>query len=105
MIVADIELPDKALADICRRLDVKELSVFGSALREDFGPESDIDFLVVFENNDAGPWASRFGELEEALSDLLGRRADVVDKRAVERSDNYIRRRHILESARSVYVA
>ncbi len=104
MTIANFELPDKAIGEICRRFGVAELAVFGSALREDFGPDSDVDFLVVFENDDCGPWLSKFTELEEALTELLGRDVDVVDKRAVENSENYIRREHILQSARTVYV-
>ena len=64
-----------------------------------------MDFLVVFRNNDAGPWACKFGELEEDLSRLLGRRVDVVDKHAVEQDLNWVRRRHILDAAVTIYVA
>lgn len=101
-----IDLPYEAIAHLCRRHDVQELSIFGSALRDEFGPQSDLDFLVVFKNNDdAGPWMSKYTELEEALSRLLGRRVDLVGKRGVEQSENYIRRRHILNSAQVIYVA
>jgi hypothetical protein len=81
------------------------LAVFGSALRDDFRRDSDVDFLVVFENDDYGPWLSKLTDLEEELSRLLGRKVDLVSKRGVEQSENYIRRKHILESAEVVYVA
>ena len=100
-----VQLDRNALASFCRKWRIQELSVFGSALRNDFGPDSDLDFLVVFKDNDAGPWMSKFMDLEEELSQVLGRRVDVVDKRGVEQSENYIRRRHILSSARVIYVA
>lgn len=105
MVINNFELPAEIVADVCRRHDVEELAVFGSVLRDDFGPNSDLDFLVVFKDNDAGPWMSKFMDLEEELSHVLGRRVDVVDKRGVEQSENYIRRRHILSSAKVIYVA
>ena len=105
MVIKNIELPAEVIAEVCRRHDVEELSLFGSVLRDDFSPASDVDFLVVFRDNDAGPWMSKFMDLEEELSQVLGRRVDVVDKRGVEQSENYIRRRHILSSARVIYVA
>lgn len=100
-----IDLPPDAIEDLCRKYDVSELSVFGSVLRDDFRADSDVDFLVRFSDNDAGPWACKFQELAEALSSLLGRKVDVVDRAAVEQSENYLRRAHILNSARPVYVA
>ncbi len=105
MVINNVELSDAAIEKVCRKYGVEELSIFGSALRDDFGPGSDVDFLVVFNNNDAGPWMSKFTDLEEELSRVIGRKADVVDKRGVEQSENYIRRRHILSSARVIYVA
>ena len=91
--------------DICRRFGVEELAVFGSVLRDDFEPGSDVDFMVTFKNDDAGPWMSKFTEMAEELSGVLGRRVEMVDKRGVESSENYIRRRHILSTAQIVYVA
>jgi len=67
---------------------------------DDFGPGSDIGFLVVFRNNDAGPWMSKFQDLQ----DELGRKVDIVDRKGVETSPNYIIRRHILSNARPIYV-
>ena len=98
-----IDLPLDAIGDLCRRLGVSALAVFGSALREDFRSDSDVDFLVRFVNNDAGPWMSKAADLEEELARLLGRKVDVVPWRAVEQSRNPIRRNHILQHARMVY--
>lgn len=105
MVINNLRLPPAEIADLCRKYGVEELWVFGSALRDDFRDDSDVDFLVVFQNDDAGPWMGKFMDLEEELSKLLGRKVDVADKRGVEHSENYIRRRHILNSARQVYVA
>jgi predicted nucleotidyltransferase len=98
-----LNMPAEALAAICRKYGVAELSVFGSVLRDDFGPGSDVDFLVVFKRHDAGPWLAKYQEMEEELARLLGRRVEVVSRRAVEQSRNYLRRNSILSSARVLY--
>jgi predicted nucleotidyltransferase len=100
-----LDLPCDAIAALCRQYGVVELSVFGSALRDDFRPDSDVDFMAVFVGGDYGPWMSRLTSFESDLSRLLGRKADVSPREAIEHSENYIRRRHILESAKAVYVA
>ena len=79
--------------------------LIGSVLRDDFRPDSDIDFLVRFQNDDFGPWMGKLLDLEEGLSKLLGRKVDVVTRGAVEQSENYLRRTHILGNARVIYVA
>jgi hypothetical protein len=101
-----IELPLEAIVGVCQMCGVSELAVFGSVLRDDFDPvRSDVDFLVRFIDNDAGPWARKFIELKEELEALLGRGVDVVDWRGIEQSTNPYRRNHILKHARSLYVA
>ncbi len=94
----------QSIRELCREYGVQELAVFGSALRDDFGPDSDVDFLVTFKNDDYGPFLGRLMDFEEALSGLLGRRVDLATRRSAEQSDNYIRRNHILSSLRTVYV-
>jgi uncharacterized protein len=98
-----LEIPEKELAALCRRWKIRSLSLFGSILREDFRPESDIDLLVSFVP-EARLSLSDWVALEDELSSLLGRKVDVVDREQVAESPNYIRRRHILESAVPVYV-
>jgi uncharacterized protein len=100
-----IDLPLDTIESLCRKYGVEELSVFGSVLRDDFRPDSDVDFLVRFKNNDAGPWMSKFSDMEHELSQLLGRKVDVVDRGGIEQSENYLRRRHVLDSAKVIYVA
>lgn len=70
----------RELADLSRQFGVLRLELFGSACTPEFDPErSDIDFLVEFPPGyDFGPWASRFTEFQKALSDLFGRRVDLV---------------------------
>ena len=101
-----IDLPLEAIALVCQKHGVSELAVFGSVLRDDFGPaRSDVDFLVRFIDNDAGPWAHKFMDMKEELEALIGRGVDVVDWRGIEQSTNPYRRNHILKHARSFYVA
>jgi predicted nucleotidyltransferase len=100
-----LDLPLQQIAAICRKHDVAELSVFGSVLRDDFRSDSDVDFLVVFRGNNAGPWLAKYQQMEEELAQLLGRRVEVVSRRAVEQSRNYLRRHAILSSARVLYAA
>ena len=69
-------LPQKAIAEFCRRHRIQRLAVFGSVLRHDFGPESDMDFLVEFEPNHI-PGLIRLAGMELELSELLGRKADL----------------------------
>jgi predicted nucleotidyltransferase len=98
-----ISLPPGRIAEICNRYDLVELSVFGSNLRDDFGPESDVDFMAVFRHDDYGPWMSRLQQLEKELGALVGREVDVVTKESVLQSENWIRRNHTLDSAQVIY--
>ena len=74
-----------AVADFCRRHHVRKLSLFGSVLRQDFGPDSDVDVLVEFEPDHVPGFIALHG-LEEELSRLLdGRRVDLVTERFLNR--------------------
>ncbi len=99
-----ITIPKDEIEAFCRRNHIRSFGLFGSALREDFGPGSDIDVLIEFEQGQE-PDLFRLVELQDELSKMLGRKVDLVERRAVERSGNYIRRRHILESVEEIYVA
>ena len=95
--------PDK-LAVYCERWHILELALFGSVVRDDFGPKSDVDVLVSF-HPDARHTLFDLSRMEEQLTTLLGRQADIVERVAVERSPNYLRRQAILESAETIYAA
>jgi len=75
MVVANIEIPEKRIAEFCRRNHIRKLSLFGSVLREDFGPDSDIDVLVEFEPGHT-PGLSFF-TLQAELAEILGRSVDL----------------------------
>ncbi len=96
-----ILLSREAIADFCCRWKIVKLELFGSALREDFGPESDLDFLYTFAED--ARWGWEFVTLADELSALVGRPVDLVSRRAVERSHNAIRRSAILGTTRTVY--
>jgi predicted nucleotidyltransferase len=98
-----ITLPINPIAELCEKYGVRELSVFGSLLRDDFRPESDIDFLVVFGDDDLGPWMEKLLNMEEELRVMLGREVDLVPKESIVKSENWIRRNHILSTAQVIY--
>ena len=99
---ARIEIPSEKIADFCRRWKITEFGLFGSVLRDDFQPDSDVDVLVTFAPDTR--W-SLFDlvEMQEELSRLLNRDVDLVEREAVVKSPNYIRRRNILQSAQVIY--
>jgi predicted nucleotidyltransferase len=97
---AAVEIPSERLADLCRRYRVRELSLFGSALREDFGPDSDVDVLVEFEPS-AQVGFLTLSKMRRELSALLGRRVDLVPKRGLKEKI----RQGVLDSARVIYAA
>ena len=79
-----IDLSKEALAHFCQRHHIRKLSVFGSALREDFSPDSDIDFLVEFDP-DHTPGLIRLAGMELELSALVQRKADLRIPRDLSR--------------------
>ena len=97
------ELPLTAIEVFCRRWRIARLEVFGSALRGDFGPGSDVDFLYTF--SPEAHWGLGFIDVWEELEQIVGRKVDLVSRRAVERTHNWIRRQAILDSAELLYAA
>jgi len=73
---ARVEIPSDRLADFCGRHHIRWLALFGSVLREDFRPDSDIDVLVEFEPDQHYTYFT-LAQVEEDLSELLGRRVDL----------------------------
>jgi predicted nucleotidyltransferase len=85
----------------CRKWRIHELSLFGSALREDFRPDSDVDLLVVFEPHDGWDLWDII-DMEFELRQLFGRKVDLVEKRALK---NPFRRFEILTTRQVLYAA
>lgn len=98
-----IALPQQSIREFCQRWQIVELSVFGSVLRDDFRSDSDIDILVAF-----APTANwgllEHAQMQQELETMLGRAVDLISKRAIKRSSNWIRRQEILSTAQTIYV-
>jgi predicted nucleotidyltransferase len=97
-----LNIDAEQIAAFCEKWGIAELSLFGSVLRDDFGPESDIDVLFV-PKPEVEITLNYLWKAEEELAALLGRRVDLIEKQQVQRDPNYIRRRIILNSARVLY--
>ena len=97
-------LPRSQLELFCRRWRIQELAVFGSVLREDFQPKSDLDVLVTFAEDADWEVEDRL-TMREELEALAGRRVDLIERRLIESSPNWIRREEILDHAEPLYVA
>ena len=96
-----IEIPKEKIEDFCRRWKIKEMAIFGSALRDDFGPESDIDLLVTF--SEEARWTLfDWAEMIEELKKITGRDIDLVDRESIR---NPFRRRSILARMEAIYGA
>ena len=99
--IPNLPVSSERLEALCRQWRVRELSLFGSVLRDDFGPESDVDLLVSFDED--APWSLwDLIALKDALSELFGRSIDLVEREALQ---NPIRRQRILETKQTIYVA
>ena len=99
-----IKIPHQRIAEFCRGNHVRTLAFFGSVLRDDFRPDSDVDVLIEFEAGQE-PGLMELVGMQEELTKIFGQKVDFVERQAVEKSENYIRKRHILESVESIYVA
>jgi hypothetical protein len=90
-----------AIREFCRKWSVREFSLFGSVLRSDFGPASDVDVLVRFD--DSVHWTYwDYPDMTGELEAMFGRKVDLVEERALE---NPFRRRRILRTRRLLYAA
>ncbi len=98
-----IILPEGKISEFCRRWKVVEFAIFGSALRDDFRPESDIDVIVDFEP-EARHSLFDMVSMTDELKEILGREVDLLTKKGVEQSRNYIRRKAILSSMKVIHV-
>jgi len=100
----NIDWSNDKIIQFCRRWHVRELSLFGSVLRDDFHVESDVDVLVSFDEQ------ARCGlfdlvRMENEIGEIFLRKVDLVSRRGIESSRNYLRRNAILTSAKVIYAA
>ena len=86
-----IPLPDETISAFCRKWNVQSFCLFGSIMRDDFRPDSDVDVLVTF-FPDAGTSFTDLISMQDELEILFSRKVDLADRRSVEQGKNYIRR-------------
>jgi uncharacterized protein len=104
MKLTNIDLPLADIQTICKRWHISELALFGSVLREDFRPDSDIDLLLTFAPETKRGLTETL-QIQDEFQAIFGRKVDLIVKSAIERSDNWLRRKNILESAQTIYSA
>lgn len=99
MSLPNVEIPAANVESFCHKWRVRELSLFGSVLRDDFGPESDVDVLVSFA--DDAPWSLwDLTTMSDELAALVGRPVDLVEKEGLR---NPFRRHTILGTRKVIY--
>jgi hypothetical protein len=101
MAQVNIAIPQQRIRDFCQRWKIAELSVFGSVLREDFRPDSDVDVLVTFAEDSQWSlydWVDMIAELRE----IFGRDVDLLSSRSLR---NPFRRREILRTRETLYAS
>ncbi len=101
MTMGGIELDSQAMRDFCARWKLTELSVFGSILRDDFRPDSDVDILVDF-GADAEWSLFDVMEMREELCNILGREVDLIDRVGLESSQNRYLKKEIFSTLEQV---
>lgn len=102
MTITAVELPVPQIQEFCHKWQVTEFALFGSVLRADFRPDSDIDILVDF-SQDAKRGLTETIQMRDELEIIFDRKVDLTVKAAIERSENWLRRKNILESAQVIY--
>ena len=102
--MAIVQIDQVRIGEFCKKWEVAEFAIFGSALRPDFGPDSDVDVLVTFKP-DSKRSLFDLVQMEEELKGVFGREVDLVSRQGIEASRNYLRRKAILGSAKVLYAA
>ncbi len=96
-----ITIPQEAIAQFCQKWKIQEFYLFGSVLRDDFRPDSDIDVMVEFTPD--ARWGLEIVSMKEELEEIFGRQVDFIFKEAIEKSQNWIRRAEIFRTAKLIY--
>jgi hypothetical protein len=97
-----LQVSPEQIVGLCQQWQILELALFGSILRDDFRPDSDVDVLVAFAP-DAKLSLLDLVELQHQFESLFGRSVDVLEKETIETSPNWIRRNEILTTATTIY--
>ncbi len=102
MKVKNIEIPIDKIKRFCTDWQITEFALFGSVLRDDFRPDSDIDVIVKFDAN-AHPTFLNLEQMEAELKVIFQREIDLLTRQGIETSRNYLRRQEILSSVQVIY--
>jgi hypothetical protein len=102
MTITVIDLPMEKIVEFCDQWQVTEFALFGSVLRDDFRPDSDIDIMVQF-HPEAHPTFSTLDQMEAELKTIFNREVDLITRQGIETSRNYLRRHEILSSVQVIY--
>lgn len=102
--MAALQINQVRINEFCNKWKVAELAIFGSALRDDFGPDSDVDVLVSFKP-DSKRSLFDLAQMGEELEGVFAREVDLLTRPGIEASRNYLRRKAILDSAKVLYAA
>jgi uncharacterized protein len=97
-----LSLPYEQIAEFCRKWNVSEFALFGSVLRDDFRPDSDVDVLLTWAP-DARISLFDYTPMKDELEAIFGRKVDLISKEGIQQSRNWIRKNEILGSARVIY--
>ncbi len=98
-----IKYDSDSLRKFCRQRGISKLELFGSALRDDFRPDSDVDLLCSL-RSDTNCTLLGWADIQIKLTEIFGRPVDLVSRWAIERSQNPYRRNAILSTAQTIYV-
>ncbi len=101
MKLSNINIPQAKIEAFCQRWHIREMALFGSVLREDFRPESDVDVLITLGPEGRLTLDNRFAMLDE-LGEIFGRQVDLVERRHIR---NPFRRHAILTTKKVIYAA
>jgi len=99
----NLKLNRERIEAFCEKWRVRELALFGSVLRDDFGPHSDVDVVVSFLDDDQWSLWDHL-RMKEELAEIMGRKVDLFTRRGIEDSPNWLRRKNIMESLETLYV-
>jgi predicted nucleotidyltransferase len=97
-----LDFNSEQLGQFCQQRGIARLELFGSALRDDFREDSDVDLLATL-RGDARPTLLDWADMQEKLAEMFGRPVDLVSRRAIERSRNRYRKHAILSTATAIY--
>ncbi|HIJ95674.1 MAG TPA: nucleotidyltransferase [Desulfuromonadales bacterium] len=102
--IAGTHIKPEIIESFCNHWNIRELSLIGSVLRDDFNDASDVDVMVSFQNDSRWSLLDHVAMRDELVA-IFGRNVDLVTRKGVERSRNALRRSSILESVKVFYAA